>query len=57
MRTKLCLHGFSRKQGSPSFDDKKPFSVPQNPAFTSVMEQEGGSAIIENRMEEGALPY
>lgn len=57
MRTKLCLHGFSRKQGSPSFDDKKSFSVPENPAFTSVMEQEGGSAIIENRMEEGALPY
>lgn len=28
MRTELCLCGFSRKQGSPGFDDKELFFVP-----------------------------
>lgn len=55
MRIALYLCGLSWKQEPPSFDEKEPFSFPQSPVLTSVVEWGGKKAIIENTMEEELL--
>lgn len=48
---------FLESQGSPSFDKKVHLSFFQSLVLVSAGLQGGKKAVIEKRVEEGALPY
>ena len=48
---------FLESQGSPSFDKKVHLSFFQSLVLVSAGSQGGKKAVIDKRVEEGALPY